>query len=91
VTWLVKSSIISLGTLIERMACAPARLFGLPGGTLRRGTAADITVFDPDKAWTVDPKAFLTKGRNTPYGGRILHGRVGCTLVDGRIVYKAMG
>jgi dihydroorotase len=91
VTWLVKSGIISLGTLIERMACAPARLFGLPGGTLRRGTAADITVFDPELAWMVDPKSFLTKGRNTPYAGRMLHGRVACTLVDGRIVYNRMG
>ncbi len=91
VTWLVKSGIISLATLVERMSCTPARLFNLPGGSLRRGSAADITVFDPDQAWTVDPAAFLTKGRNTPYGGRILHGRVGCTLVDGRIVHKRMG
>ncbi|MDQ8154133.1 MAG: dihydroorotase [Gemmatimonadota bacterium] len=91
VTWLVKSGIISLGTLVERMACAPARLFGLPGGSLRRGTAADITVFDPEVAWMVDPKSFLTKGRNTPYAGRMLHGRVACTLVDGRIVYNRMG
>ncbi len=91
VTWLVKSGIISLPTLVERMSCAPARLFNLPGGTLRRGSAADITVFNPDQAWTVDPAGFLTKGRNTPYAGRILHGRVECTLVDGRIVYKKMG
>jgi len=91
VTWLVKSGIISLATLVERMSCAPARLFGLPGGSLRRGTAADITVFDPDLAWMVDPKGFLTKGRNTPYAGRMLHGRVACTLVDGRVVYTRMG
>jgi dihydroorotase len=91
VTWLVKSGIISLATLVERMSCAPARLFNLPGGSLRRGSAADVTVFDPDQAWTVDPAAFLTKGRNSPYGGRILHGRAICTLVDGRIVHKRMG
>jgi dihydroorotase len=91
VTWLVKSNILSLGTLIDRMACAPARLFGLPGGALRRGAAADITVFNPDQAWVVDPRAFLTKGRNTPYAGRTLHGRVACTLVGGRVVYQRMG
>ncbi len=91
VTWLVKSGILTIGTLIDRMACAPARLFGLPGGSLRRGAAADITVFDPAKAWTVEPNSFLTKGRNTPYAGRILHGRVACTLVDGRVVYTRMG
>ncbi len=91
ITWLVQSKIISLATLIDRMACAPARIFGLPGGTLRRGALADITVFDPALAWTVDPAAFLTKGRNTPYGGKTLFGRVGCTLVDGRVVYQRMG
>lgn len=91
VTWLVQSGILSLHTLVERMACAPARLFGLPGGTLRRGAAADITVFDPQLAWTVDPQAFLTKGRNTPYGGRTLYGRVACTLVGGQVVYQRMG
>lgn len=90
-TWLVKSQIISLATLVDRMACAPARIFGLPGGMLRRGSLGDITVFDPDLAWTVDPNGFLTKGRNTPYGGRTLHGRVGCTLVDGRVVFQRMG
>ena len=90
-TWLVKSQIISLATLVDRMACAPARIFRLPGGMLRRGSLGDITVFDPDLAWTVDPDGFLTKGRNTPYGGRTLHGQVGCTLVEGRVVFQRMG
>ncbi len=90
-TWLVKAGIITLGTLVDRMACAPARIFGLPGGTLRRGLPADITVFDPALAWTVKPNDFLTKGRNTPYAGKTLHGRVGCTLVDGRVVFQRMG
>ncbi|MHB1311228.1 MAG: dihydroorotase [Gemmatimonadaceae bacterium] len=91
VTWLVRSQIITLGTLIDRMSCAPARIFGLPGGTLRRGAVADVTVFDPDTAWTVDAGRFVTKGRNSPYVGKTLHGLVGCTLVDGRIVYQLKG
>jgi len=91
ITWLVRSQIITLGTLIDRMSCAPARIFGLPGGTLRRGAVADVTVFDPDKAWTVDAGRFLTKGRNSPYVGKTLHGLVACTLVDGRIVYQGKG
>jgi dihydroorotase len=74
--------------LIERMACAPARLFKLPGGTLRRGVAADITVFDPAVRWIVDPKSFRSKGRNTPYAGMELRGRVESTIVDGRLVYR---
>ena len=87
-TWLVHGGIIDVPLLVERMACAPARIFKLPGGTLRRGALADITVFDPDVAWTVDPTKFRSKGRNTPYAGMELRGRVDCTLVDGRIVYR---
>ena len=49
ITWLVASGIIDLPVLIERMSCAPARVFKLPGGSLRRGTAADVTVFDPER------------------------------------------
>ncbi|MFI5310288.1 MAG: dihydroorotase, partial [Gemmatimonadales bacterium] len=91
ITWLVKPGIVSLETLVEKMSCAPARLFHLPGGTLRKGTVADVTVFDPAREWTVDPALFQTKGRNTPYAGRVLTGRVGCTLVDGRIVHLVEG
>jgi len=87
-TWLVHRDIISVPMLVERMACAPARIFKLQGGTLRRGALADITVFDPDVTWTVDPSRFRSKGRNTPYAGMELRGRVDCTLVDGRIVYR---
>jgi dihydroorotase len=88
VTWLVASGIIDLPTLIEKMSCAPARVFRLPGGTLRRGSAADVTVFDPDARWIVDPTRFRSKGRNTPYAGRELQGLVYLTLVDGRIIYR---
>ena len=87
-TWLVHRNIVDVPMLVERMACAPARLFKLPGGTIRRRVPADITVFDPDVAWTVDPARFRSKGRNTPYAGAELRGRVECTLVDGRIVYR---
>jgi dihydroorotase len=88
-TWLVAPKRIDLPTLIEKMSCAPARVFKLPGGTLRRGGVADITVFDPDVEWTVDPAAFKSKGRNTPYTGQTLRGRVRWTLVDGRVVHDA--
>jgi dihydroorotase len=90
-TWLVHAGIVDLPTLVERMSCAPARLFNLPGGTLRRGTAADVTVFDPDATWTVDPSRFCSKGRNTPYTGRTLRGRVELTVVDGRVIHRRRG
>ena len=88
VTNLVEPGIISYSTLVERMSCSPARIFHLPGGTLRRGTVADITVFDPKARWSVDPASFLSKGRNTPYAGKPLAGRATCTIVGGRIVYR---
>jgi dihydroorotase len=88
ITWLVASGIISLPVLIERMSCAPARVFKLPGGTLRRGSPADVTVFDPGAKWTVDASRFKSKGRNTPYQGRELIGRTRVTVVDGRIAHR---
>jgi dihydroorotase len=87
-TWLVHSGIIGLPLLVERMACAPARLFKLPGGTLRKSALADVTVFDADTPWTVDPAAFRSKGRNTPYGGQTLRGLVELTVVGGRIIHR---
>lgn len=88
-TWLVKPGIIGLGTLVERMSCAPARIFRLPGGTLRRGAVADVTVFDAGSEWNVDPASFLTKGRNTPYRGMTLTGRARYTVVGGSLVFRA--
>jgi dihydroorotase len=87
-TWLVHRGVVDLGSLIEHMACAPARVFKLPGGTLRRGSIADVTVFDPDVVWTVEPSRFLSKGRNTPYAGHRLRGRAELTVVDGRVIHR---
>ncbi|NUQ19826.1 MAG: dihydroorotase [Gemmatimonadaceae bacterium] len=88
VHWLVAPGIIDVVTLIERMSCAPARIFRLPGGTLRDGSIADVTVFDPSATWTVDPAAFRSKGRNTPYAGRTLTGRVHATIVGGAVIHR---
>jgi dihydroorotase len=90
-TWLVAPGIIDLATLVEKMSCAPARIFHLPGGTLRKGNVADVTVFDPESEWTVDPSRFRSKGRNTPYTGKKLRGRVHATIVDGRIIHRLEG
>jgi dihydroorotase len=88
VTNLVETGHIDFVTLIEKMSCNPARIFGLPGGTLSKGADADISVFDPTMKWLVEPAAFLTKGRNTPYAGSTLTGRALCTVVRGRVAYK---
>ena len=87
VTWLLEPGILSLNDLVNRMACLPAKVFGLPGGTLAKGSLADVSVFDPTREWTVDPSRFKSKGRNTPYGGHKLRGQAIRTIVGGRIVY----
>ncbi|MEJ7760940.1 MAG: dihydroorotase [Gemmatimonadaceae bacterium] len=88
VTNLVDTGHIDFATLVDRMSCAPARLFGLPGGSLARGVPADVTVFDPGMNWRVEASEFVTKGRNTPFGGVNLSGRAVCTIVGGSIVHR---
>jgi dihydroorotase len=91
VTHLVVPGILSYATLVERMSVAPARVFGLPGGSLRRGSVADVTVFSPGQRWTVDPQQFRSKGRNSPWRGAELVGQPTCTVVGGRVVFRDGG
>ena len=86
---LVLSGLMTLPKLIERMSCAPARLWHLPGGTLRPGSVADLVLFDPAGSWTVDPARFRSKSRNTPWAGETLPGVVHATFVAGRRVFSA--
>ena len=88
-TRLVREGLIDLPTMVERMSAAPARAFGLPGGTLAEGGDADLTVFDPGARWTVEPDSFRSKGRNMPFAGWDLTGRAVMTLVEGRIVWES--
>ena len=87
-THLVGEDVLDLPTLVDRMSCGPARAFGLPGGTLEEGSVADVTVFDPEAAWTVEPERFLSRSRNTPFGGWELRGRARYTIVGGRVVWE---
>lgn len=86
---LVRTGVLTLSELVDRMACAPARAMDLPGGTLRRGAPADVVLFDPNETWTVDPSSFESKAANTPFGGDELTGRVHRTIVDGRTRFRA--
>ena len=87
-THVVGKGALDLPTLVERMSTQPARAFGLPGGTLARGGPGDVTVLDPERAWTVDPHAFVSRSRNTPFAGWALTGKAVLTVVDGRIVHE---
>ncbi len=86
-TNLVKPGYISLSKLVELMSVNPARLYGLKAGTLAAGWPADIVIFDPDEAWTVDAGSFHSKSQNSPFIGMTLYGRVRYTISDGRVVY----
>lgn len=88
ITELVEKGVITLNQLIDRMSCTPARAFNLPGGTLKPGTPADVTVFDPKAVWTVDPNRFHSLSRNTPFAGWELRGQPVMTIVGGRIVWS---
>jgi dihydroorotase len=79
--------VIGLSTLIEALSSSPARVLGLPYGTLEVGRPADVTIFDPEEEWTVDPQEFASKGKNTPLAGVTLRGKVHWTLVEGQVVF----
>ena len=85
---LVKTEALPLGTLIARLSRDPARLLGLPGGSLAAGAPADVTILDLEAGWTIDPARFQSKSRNSPFGGWALTGRPWKTIVGGRIVWQ---
>ncbi|HXP96840.1 MAG TPA: dihydroorotase [Telmatospirillum sp.] len=80
---------LSLLKAIALLSWAPARLLGLPAGQLKVGAAADLLIFDADRAWRVDPDRFHSKSKNSPFDGRPLQGMVLRTVVDGRTVFTA--
>jgi dihydroorotase len=87
-TELVSTGRMSLSALIEKMSCQPAKILGLPGGTLAPGAPADIALFDLKRSWTVRSSEFRSKSRNTPFEGWELTGKPVLTMVAGRIVYR---
>lgn len=87
-TWLLKPGVLTMSQMVDAMSCLQAKIFHLPGGTLRSGSIGDVTVFDPTREWTVNAANFKSKGRNTPYGGRKLVGQAIATVVGGRVVYR---
>ncbi|WP_306606423.1 dihydroorotase [Azonexus sp.] len=78
---------VSLSDALARITCAPAAILGLPGGSLETGAAADICIFDPQANWQLTPEALKSRGKNSPWLGYMMAGKVRHTLVDGRIVY----
>ena len=87
-TYLYHGKHMQLSDIIRKMTLNPACILRINKGRLAIGGEADIVLFDPDEEWTVDPEQFASKGRNTPFAGMKLKGKVKYTIVDGRIVYQ---
>jgi dihydroorotase len=83
---LVRPGVIDLSRLVDLLSCGPARVMGVPGGTLRPGSPADVTVLDLDAEWKVEPLRFQSKSRNTPFGGWSGKGAATMTIVGGKII-----
>ena len=88
---LIEPGHISWPRAIEMLTGRPAALLGIPKGTLKPGEDADVTLIDPEMRWTIDPTKFLSKSRNTPYGGWEVRGRAHTVLVGGEVRYTLGG
>lgn len=84
---LVQDGVFSLSEAIRKLTVNPARILGLPYGTLAAGRPADLTLFDAQAGWRLDPLASRSRSQNTPFAGWELTGKVRLTMVDGRVVY----
>ena len=84
---LYHSGKVPLNRVIEMLTIGAAKVFSIPRGTLKKGAIADVTIFDPNQRWTVDPAQFKSKSRNTPYSGWKLQGAVVATFIAGRKVH----
>lgn len=88
-TNLVDPGILTVMQMAEKMSYNPARILGLENkGCIREGAAADLMVFDPAAEYVIDPKTFVSKGKNTPFGGQKVKGKVVATISDGCIAYR---
>jgi len=88
ITYLVKTNVLSMEQIVEKMCVNPSRILGLNKGTLEVGKPADITIVDTDEEFTVDIEKFKSKSKNSPFNGFKLKGAVYHTIVGGKIVVR---
>jgi dihydroorotase len=82
---LIEPGHLTWSEVIRKLTVEPAKLLGIPKGTLRPGADADVTIIDPSTPWTIDPSKFHSKSRNTPYGGWKVRGRAHTVIVSGEV------
>ena len=88
ITHLVEEGYLTPYQMAEKMSTNPARILGIDRGSLIPGKPADVTIIDPACEYTIDVNEFASKGKNTPFNGAKVKGRVKMTIVDGTIVYE---
>ena len=88
ITELVEKKYLTPMQMAEKMSYNPARILGLDKGSLAEGKTADVVIIDPNEEYVIDKTKFASKGRNTPFHGRTVRGKVKATICDGKIVYK---
>lgn len=88
ITELVEKKYLTPMQMAEKMSYNPAKILGLDKGSLAEGKAADVVIIDPNEEYVIDKSKFASKGRNTPFHGKTVKGRVKATICDGKIVYK---
>lgn len=87
-TFLIDKGYLTWADAIRKFTYNPARILNLPGGTLKDGSPADITIIDPDKKWTVNANKFMSKSKNSPFIGMKLSGKADKTILAGRVVHE---
>jgi len=87
-TELVKKGHISINKLIELYSYNPSKLLNLDRGEIKVGLKADISVFDLEKEWNVNPDEFISLGKNTPFKSKKLFGKTALIIKDGKVIYK---
>lgn len=88
-TELVKQGYLTIKQMVEKMSSNPAKILGIDKGCIGEGYVADLVIADPNAEYTIDKKQFFSKGKNTPFHGRKVTGRIEYTFVAGRMVYRS--
>jgi dihydroorotase len=86
---LTREAQVPVDVVIRALSANPARILGVAGGSLAVESSADVTIIDPTAEWQVEPDRLASKSRNTPFGGWSMTGRAVCTIVGGRIAWRA--
>ncbi len=79
---------MTMSDILRKLTVEPAGILRIPAGRLALGGEADLVLFDPNEEWTIDPERFASKGRNTPFAGRTVKGKVKYTIVGGNVIYQ---